>query len=265
MVYCLHPKCGTLVEGGYCAAHGGLAQRPSPARRGYTRQWRAYAQAFLARPEHRYCVCGCGRRADTVDHIVAVQGSDDPLFWDPQNHQAMYGDCHRAKTNRHDGGFGNPRRALEPTAIAEQQVMLIAGPPCSGKSTYARQLGVPVLDWDELYAQHTGLALHARTGLGVDEQAVERRFREELARMRAGALVVIRGAPERWQRGMYRRQYYATVLVLEVPMVECVRRLHASQRPRAEWLATERAIRGWWRRYERSPQDRVLGPAGAAA
>lgn len=105
-----------MVPGTYCAAHGGHeVARPSAARRGYGSRWAKYSKRYLARPEHRRCACGCGACSDVVDHIKAVRGPDDPLFWDPANHQPLARACHSRKTNHQDGGFGNPiRRGVAP-------------------------------------------------------------------------------------------------------------------------------------------------------
>jgi 5-methylcytosine-specific restriction endonuclease McrA len=74
-------------------------RRPSARQRGYTAEWQREARAFLARPENHYCVCGCGRRADTVDHIKPHRG-DRALFWDRANWQPMAFGCHSSKKQR---------------------------------------------------------------------------------------------------------------------------------------------------------------------
>jgi len=89
--------------------------RGTAASRGYDARWQKYRAAFLR--EHPLCECpDCQagrlrvRAASVVDHIIPHRG-DPVLFWDPANHQAMAADCHRSKTAREDGGFGNPRRS----------------------------------------------------------------------------------------------------------------------------------------------------------
>jgi 5-methylcytosine-specific restriction endonuclease McrA len=83
--------------------------RGSAADRGYDARWRAYAKAFLAR--HPWCQCErCAISSDPlparhVDHIVAVTGPDDPLFWRESNHRAMSHACHSRKTVREDGAL----------------------------------------------------------------------------------------------------------------------------------------------------------------
>jgi 5-methylcytosine-specific restriction protein A len=69
--------------------------RPNAGRRGYDSKWQKYSKEYLA--EHPYCACGCGRKSKLVDHIIPVNGQNDPLFWDPSNHQALSWTCHNRK------------------------------------------------------------------------------------------------------------------------------------------------------------------------
>lgn len=74
-------------------ARTGYDRRPSARQRGYTGKWDRERAAFLARPENLLCFCGCGRRADTVDHHVPHRG-DRKRFWDRSNWRAWNGRCH---------------------------------------------------------------------------------------------------------------------------------------------------------------------------
>jgi len=87
---------------------GIAARRPSAARRGYGQKWRESAKAFIARPENFWCVCGCGRPADMVDHKIAHKG-DMKLFWDRSNWQPMARGCNSRKGVLTEGAFGNAR------------------------------------------------------------------------------------------------------------------------------------------------------------
>ena len=83
-------------------------QRLSAARRGYGRPWRRYRLWYLGR--HPLCVhCerdGRAVAATEVDHRDAVDGPDDPRFWDPENHQGLCKPCHARKTVKEDGALG---------------------------------------------------------------------------------------------------------------------------------------------------------------
>lgn len=122
---CSHPGCPELVTSGRCEAHmvkqtnqfANLRksydqQRGTAASRGYDARWTAYSKQY--RIDYPLCV-ECLRNGiltsvehgGHVDHIVAVRGKNDPLFWDPNNHQSLCHSCHSAKTAREDQGFGN--------------------------------------------------------------------------------------------------------------------------------------------------------------
>jgi len=78
--------------------------RGTPTQRGYNYRWQQYRIAYLqANPLCAHCK---RREATQVDHIKAVNGADDPLFWEGNNHQALCSSCHSRKTIREDGGFG---------------------------------------------------------------------------------------------------------------------------------------------------------------
>jgi 5-methylcytosine-specific restriction endonuclease McrA len=83
-----------------------MAERPGPRQRGYSRTWQLAALEFLA--EHPFCACGCGRRADMVDHIVPHRGRRD-LFWSRANWQALASSpCHARAKQRAENRGGKP-------------------------------------------------------------------------------------------------------------------------------------------------------------
>ena len=109
---CNHPGCSELVQSGYCDKHKKVKQqvqyqrRGSAASRGYGSRWQKYRLQFLQ--AHPLCVkCERTTAATDVDHIIPVTGPNDPLFWDPKNHQPLCHSHHSEKTAKEDGGFGN--------------------------------------------------------------------------------------------------------------------------------------------------------------
>lgn len=96
--------CGRVKAGGACPACKTRLpdRRPTAAQRGYDGAWRKARAEFLSLPENHYCACGCGRKADTVDHIRPHRG-DPFLFWDRFNWQALAGSpCHSAVKQRQE-------------------------------------------------------------------------------------------------------------------------------------------------------------------
>jgi 5-methylcytosine-specific restriction protein A len=86
-----------------------IKERGTATQRGYNSRWSRYSIRY--RRLHPFCTeCqrqGILKQADCVDHIIPVNGPDDPLFWDENNHQSLCISCHSEKTAREDGGFGN--------------------------------------------------------------------------------------------------------------------------------------------------------------
>ena len=114
---CGHPGCPALTHSRYCVAHEPMQRRtkpdlrPSAARRGYGRRWRAYRLSYLQK--HPLCINweSCRHRATAVDHIIPT--SRGGSSWDPENHQPMCHSCHSRKTAQENGGFGNLKRKKE--------------------------------------------------------------------------------------------------------------------------------------------------------
>ncbi len=75
--------------------------RKNANQRGYNYQWGRYSKAYLAHPDHQLCALhldgGCAIVAQCVDHIKPANGSGDPLFWDPTNHQPACIHCNSVK------------------------------------------------------------------------------------------------------------------------------------------------------------------------
>lgn len=111
---CAHPGCPNLTHDRFCSDHAKQErkrydrERGTAAQRGYGSRWRKYRKWFLT--QNPLCVkCkeeGKLTPATDVDHIQAVKGPNDPLFWEPSNHQALCHSCHSRKTVKENGGWG---------------------------------------------------------------------------------------------------------------------------------------------------------------
>ena len=122
---CRHPGCSVLTENTYCGQHEKKKQetlkterikydkeRGTSSSRGYNYRWRKYSAQY--RKDNPLCVMcekeGRVALAECVDHIIPVSGPDDPLFWEPTNHQGLCIRHHSEKTASEDGAFNNPKR-----------------------------------------------------------------------------------------------------------------------------------------------------------
>ena len=99
---CREPGCHRTTEGAYCGLHvrphTERAPRPSPASRGYDREWQERRLEVLARDRYRCQQCNARvTRSAPVDHIVPKRagGSDDH-----DNLQTLCINCHSRKTRK---------------------------------------------------------------------------------------------------------------------------------------------------------------------
>lgn len=117
-------RCGKLTNGAYCEEHQKKKdvevkaerikydnERGTAHSRGYGSRWTRYSKQY--RIDHSLCeIClkkNIIELSECVDHIIPVVDKDDPLFWDPENHQALSKRCHDIKTATEDGGLGNKK------------------------------------------------------------------------------------------------------------------------------------------------------------
>lgn len=133
---------------------------------------------------------------------------------------------------------------------------LVAGPPCSGKTTFVnkrRKPGDLVVDYDAIMAALTGEAVHehreeVKRYVYEARDAVLRRWRNR----RDVDLWVTATAPTRKDRERYER-YGFRVIILDTDERTCVQRA-LDERPR-EWVAY---IHRWFQEYESpAPAEQV--------
>lgn len=134
---------------------------------------------------------------------------------------------------------------------ARGAVVVLSGPPCAGKTTFARQNaleGDEILDWDEVFAEVSGLRAHVHPPEWEDRVGVE--FLRRARGLRRGWF--ISNAPERRKRAMLRRITGGRSLILATSAETCLRRLDASDRPAAVKTAQRVVVAAWWQLYEPS-------------
>jgi 5-methylcytosine-specific restriction protein A len=134
------------------------------------------------------------------------------------------------------------------TIVRRGDVVILCGPPCSGKTTFAHQHAEPgdqILDWDSLFAEMTGLPMYVQP----DEHAhrVGEVFRARGRSLKRGWHIST--APTRQKRAILRDITGGDALILAVPATECLARLERSDRPAAVKMAQRNAIAYWWREY----------------
>lgn len=133
------------------------------------------------------------------------------------------------------------------------QVVLIAGPPCAGKTTRALELAQPgdlVIDRDAIARQLGSSRLHMHTP--YISRLAEQRMRAQLAKLQATRDVtayVVRCLPGAGQRQAWVNRFRARLILLDPGVDECLHRARLDGRP----PGTYAAIRQWYARYQAQP------------
>lgn len=144
---------------------------------------------------------------------------------------------------------------------------LVAGAPCSGKSTYVRehaQRGDLIVDSDAIYSALSGLELHDRPEqlrpfVWAAFWAVLREVRNHRRVGEGVPTWVIQTAADAHRRSEYRRMNQAHIVVLETSPDVCAQRARA--RFAGDLVALRSALDGinlWWGDYEPDDRDEVI-------
>lgn len=144
-----------------------------------------------------------------------------------------------------------------------RRVVLVCGPPCSGKSTLVarvRAAGDVVADFDEVARGlgSSGKWMHSHAIGDAAERAMEHLV-DDVAGMESGRAWVIRCAPEAETREALATRLRANqVIVLLPPLGVLMNR--ARQRPLA--VETRRAVLRWMDRYTPRDGDELVRGGG---
>jgi 5-methylcytosine-specific restriction protein A len=202
--------------------------RASAHARGYGRRWQKTSAGFLL--AHPLCSDPYGlhgnapRAAEVTDHIIPHRGNMG-LFWDPKNWQPLCRVCHNRKTAREDGGFGRSMKKAE--------VIVVCGPPASGKSTYInarRAVGDLVWDHDAMMMALTGIDSHERSDRSKSLLhyvfAMRDAFYAEALRNNSAERVwIIESCPTENDRQRLRQRFDAKIVLLDTPEEVCAQRI----------------------------------------
>ncbi|HEU5024648.1 MAG TPA: hypothetical protein VFV01_06960 [Spirillospora sp.] len=141
--------------------------------------------------------------------------------------------------------------------MSSRRVVLVAGPPAAGKSSYIAAHRGPdddVLDFDAICRELGSKERHNHPPPVMRQAARIRAEREQqIAEKTTGTSWVIRTVPHPFERHLVAEGIGATeVLVLATPAAVAKQRAAADNRP--AWTAA--AIDKWWKQYRPSPDPR---------
>ena len=187
--------------------------------------------------------------AQVVDHIIPHRG-DPSLMWDESNWQSLCKPCHDSKTAGEGGRVYTKVVSKFVTATT-----LVCGPPGSGKSGYVTKRarwGDLIVDFDALAAAMTGLPLYDRSPSIIPfvaearDALIRRLCRPSGVRH---AWIIHGGAKQAERQSLI--DAGAKLVMLEVPAVECIRRISQDPRRAARWELWKPIVEQWWATYER--------------
>lgn len=198
-----------------------------------------------------------------VDHKIPHRG-DPALFWDESNLQSVSKAWHDSvKQGLEKGGKAGSAHPewLRPSKVP---LVIVCGPPASGKSRYVRDRAGPrdlVVDLDDIASGMSGQPLHAWSRTQWLGPALWER-NNQLGTLNGGA----KGAPRAWfivgePKAMWREWWRrklepVEIVVLETPFPVCVRNARKDEDRDADLISV--AIEDWWSDYSRRDGDSVV-------
>lgn len=137
------------------------------------------------------------------------------------------------------------------------RIVVLAGPPCSGKTTLAHRIAQPddvLLDYDDIARALGSPAqwIHPEPYRTEAERVMQARIATAHAYRSDATAWVLRTAPRPSQRAAMARQWHAVIYLLDPGEAECRRRAKADGRP----SGTGRRIGTWYWYYRPSHVDR---------
>lgn len=257
---CKRPGCPGIVRDGKCSVCGPRKQSNwrssnspsavlSASARGYGATWRKLRAMKLA--DTPLCE-ECERQgrltgAITVDHIIpkTLGGTD---AW--ENLQSLCDDCHKFKTSHES----KARPGLLPATVP---VVVVAGPPGSGKTTYVetrKQWGDLVVDVDALYIALSGGLPWYEKPIGLLPFVCEARD-AVIARLSRSSEIrrawIITGETNRDKVESMVASMNAQLVVMETSEMECLRRIAMDERRKDKAELWRPLVSDWFRQWER--------------
>lgn len=256
---CTTPGCRRLIPyGQQCPDHPRNwakqdKKRGNRHQRGYGNDWVKLRNSIMLRDKGLCQPClaaGKVAPATEVDHIVpkAEGGSDYP-----GNLQAICNACHSVKTafeSRGESAQAMPEWLPKPRV----PVVVIAGPPGSGKREYANSIASStdlVIDLNEIAAKQQNVSVDLASSLPKPARMMAIRVRNRLLASLASIdcsygkalLTVIAGKPE--HRQWWVSKLNASLVVMTAPKDECRARIRAMGLPAVRELELIHLIDTW--------------------
>lgn len=235
-------------------------------------EWRALRDAVRRERGQRCEKCGAGGRV-WVDHIVEIKDGGAP--YDRANLQVLCKSCHERKTAEARRQRNLEARAERPDSVntsphppnlkpSKVPVVVVCGPPASGKSTWVAERAGPddlVLDLDQIAVRVLEQQVHAwdrsRLPLVLSE-------RNRLLFALAGAppwpraWLIVSEPEAKWREWWACRLRPERIIVLEVDDEVCWERIRQDPARRCQIADQSAGVARWWAQYVLRAGDEVI-------
>jgi 5-methylcytosine-specific restriction enzyme A len=209
---CLVPGCPNLTKEGRCEEHAKpKAYKPAQklGKATYDHRW-AKLRSMHRRSEPLCRSCrkaGRVKPVEEVDHVVPFRGSAY-LMLAEWNLQSLCRKCHVRKS-AYEGRWADLKYPMPDRSL---ELLVVAGGPGVGKTTYAKATGLPVLDLGEILASMGSL------GQAPSMEQIAAALAVRNQKLRAGARYVMPlVAPMRAERMFWAKVWGARVVHLLLP------------------------------------------------
>lgn len=142
-------------------------------------------------------------------------------------------------------------------------VVIVCGPPASGKSTYVENNKAPgdiQIDMDQIVTE-TGGASRTSSRAARIEALMERnrRLQDAVTHAKTGTIWFVTTCPRPRDRERWSRQLHTTDIRLIKPSIaKCVERINNNPDRKANQYTQMQILYKWWNQYQPSSLDRVL-------
>ena len=227
---------------------------PSDNRYYGTQQWKNLREIKLS--QDPLCELCKDRHKTTpatlVHHMIPTDAGGE--MWDMSNLQSLCNPCHESIHKRYSSSVS---AIMQPDLLkrVKCRVIIVCGPPASGKTTWAKAQGGVVLDLDDIKEELFGFR-NTRDGRKIRAAIWERNKR--LLNIPAGETAyVITSAPAPKQRKWWIDNVKAESIMILTHPGECEARIVKDKtRPAQEQVG---AVKRWWKKYKPLIADRLVG------